>query len=91
MKAWPDQYLEATQTAKDKIRKTVAGLPRMETPLTEQLSREDQQKMFDNRIKPLLLTHQTDKVLEWVARNAPPGTDPGKELFRLIKQFGGEK
>lgn len=91
MKAWPDKYLEATQQAKEHIRKTVDGLPRMETPLTEQLSREDQQKMFDTRIKPLLLTHQTDKVLTWISRNAPPNTDPGKELFRLIKNFGGER
>jgi hypothetical protein len=87
--SYPDRFIQATEEAKDRVRRAVESLPRMETALGPTLTPEEQQKMFDQRIKPLLLAGNTRPVLEWIARHAPPGTDPGKELFRMIKKLGG--
>lgn len=87
--SYPDRFIQATEEAKERVRRAVESLPRMETALGPTLTREQQQEMFDQRIKPRLLVGDTRPVLEWIARTAPPGTDPAKELLRLVKKFGG--
>ncbi|MFA6721545.1 MAG: hypothetical protein WCR92_09050 [Candidatus Cloacimonadaceae bacterium] len=89
MSSYPDRYLAATEEARERVRKAVDSLSPMEERLGPSLSPEEQQQRFDRLVKPHLLAGDTKPVLEWIARNAPPGSDPGTELLKLVKRFGG--
>lgn len=91
MTAFPDRYMKATEEAKNRVRNAVGNMERGEMALGPTLTSEQQQQMFEQRVKPLVMEGKTEKVLEWIARSAPPGTDPFKELKRMLNKFGGEK
>jgi hypothetical protein len=81
-----DRFLAAATEAQERARSHAEQLKPM-TPSEPAIPRQAQQAMYDQFYRPLLEQGDVPGALRLVAMQAPVGTDPRRELDRLMREF----